>query len=151
MLTTSTAKATTSTANAECSYKRTTPFDKRCSVSQTIRDQYPRRIPVILERAPTANKRTTPTVTQQKFLVPDEFTVGQFLAQVRRIATPTLAKEHAIFLFVGTGVLPPAVALMSQIYDRFRDEDGFLYVRYSGENTFGFFEAVLSTLFNLLS
>ena len=27
-------------------------------------------------------------------------------------------------------------ALMSQIYDRFKDEDGFLYVTYSGENTF---------------
>lgn len=26
---------------------------------------------------------------------------------------------------------------MSQIYDRFKDEDGFLYITYSGENTFG--------------
>lgn len=27
---------------------------------------------------------------------------------------------------------------MSTIYDEKKDEDGFLYVTYSGENTFGF-------------
>ncbi|MBD4786558.1 hypothetical protein GUG12_22725, partial [Xanthomonas citri pv. citri] len=28
-------------------------------------------------------------------------------------------------------------AIMSTIYDEKKDEDGFLYVTYSGENTFG--------------
>lgn len=31
----------------------------------------------------------------------------------------------------------PAAALMSTIYDEHKDEDGFLYIVYSGENTFG--------------
>ena len=31
----------------------------------------------------------------------------------------------------------PAGALMSTIYDEKKDKDGFLYVTYSGENTFG--------------
>ncbi len=26
---------------------------------------------------------------------------------------------------------------MSHIYEKYKDEDGFLYVTYSGENTFG--------------
>lgn len=30
-----------------------------------------------------------------------------------------------------------AAALMSTIYDEHKDEDGFLYIVYSGENTFG--------------
>jgi GABA(A) receptor-associated protein len=30
-----------------------------------------------------------------------------------------------------------AGAIMSTIYDEKKDEDGFLYVTYSGENTFG--------------
>lgn len=28
-------------------------------------------------------------------------------------------------------------ALMSQVYEHQKDEDGFLYITYSGENTFG--------------
>ena len=67
-----------------------------------------------------------------------------------------LAPEKAIFIFVDE-ILPPTAALMSAIYEehkcvfntalttfapstnaRFcRDEDNFLYVSYSGENTFG--------------
>jgi GABA(A) receptor-associated protein len=30
-----------------------------------------------------------------------------------------------------------AAAMMSAIYDENKDEDGFLYMTYSGENTFG--------------
>lgn len=30
-----------------------------------------------------------------------------------------------------------AAAMMSSIYDEHKDEDGFLYFTYSGENTFG--------------
>ena len=32
---------------------------------------------------------------------------------------------------------------MSSIYEDHRDEDGFLYITYSGENTFGHQELVL--------
>ncbi|CAM9512051.1 unnamed protein product, partial [Choristocarpus tenellus] len=30
-----------------------------------------------------------------------------------------------------------SAALMSQVYEHQKDEDGFLYITYSGENTFG--------------
>jgi hypothetical protein len=30
-----------------------------------------------------------------------------------------------------------AASLMSDIYEEHKDEDGFLYITYSGENTFG--------------
>lgn len=30
-----------------------------------------------------------------------------------------------------------AAAMMSNVYDDHKDEDGFLYITYSGENTFG--------------
>jgi hypothetical protein len=34
-------------------------------------------------------------------------------------------------------VLCCAAALMSSVYEDHKDEDGFLYITYSGENTFG--------------
>lgn len=49
-----------------------------------------------------------------------------------------LSPEKAIFIFVNN-VLPPTAALMSSIYDEHKDDDGFLYIAYSGENTFGDF------------
>jgi GABA(A) receptor-associated protein len=48
-----------------------------------------------------------------------------------------LSSEQAIFLFVGSGTLPASVATLQSVYDQHRDEDGFLYMTYSGENFFG--------------
>jgi len=61
-------------------------------------------------------------------------TMGQLVYVLRkRIAVPA---EQAIFVFVGN-TLPPATALVSNVYLKHKDEDGFLYIRYSGENAFG--------------
>lgn len=67
-------------------------------------------------------------------MVPVDLTVGQFVYVIRkRIKLPS---EKAIFIFVND-ILPPTAALISTIYEEHKDEDGFLYVLYSGENTFG--------------
>jgi GABA(A) receptor-associated protein len=62
--------------------------------------------------------------------------VGQFVYVIRKRIK--LSPEKAIFIFVNN-VLPPTAALMSSIYDEHKDDDGFLYIAYSGENTFGDF------------
>ncbi len=82
-----------------------------------------------------AAKSDVPDIDKKKYLVPSDITVGKFVYEIRKHMK--LSPEKAIFLFVGNGVLPPTAALMSQIYDRFKDEDGFLYIVYSGENSFG--------------
>ena len=66
--------------------------------------------------------------------MPGDLTVGQFVYVIRKRIK--LAPEKAIFVFV-RNVLPPTAALMASVYDDHKDEDGFLYVAYSGENTFG--------------
>ena len=82
-----------------------------------------------------ATKSDVSDIEKKKYLVPSDITVGKFVYEIRKHMK--LSPEKAIFLFVGNGVLPPTAALMSQIYDRFKDEDGFLYLLVSGENTFG--------------
>ncbi|CEQ43153.1 SPOSA6832_05058 [Sporobolomyces salmonicolor] len=86
---------------------------------------------VICEKA---DKTDIPAIDKKKYLVPADLTVGQFVYVIRKRIK--LAPEKAIFIFVDE-VLPPTAALMSSIYDEHKDEDGFLYVTYSGENTFG--------------
>ena len=66
--------------------------------------------------------------------MPQDLTVGQYVYVIRKRIR--LSPEKAIFIFVNN-VLPPTAALMSSIYEEQKDEDGFLYVTFSGENTFG--------------
>ena len=112
-------------------FKKEHPLDKRTAEATRICNKYPDRIPVIVEKA---EQSTIPDIDKQKYLVPSSLTVGQFIYVIRKRIR--LTPDMAIFLFVNN-VLPPTAALMSSIYDQHKDEDGFLYVTYSGENTFG--------------
>lgn len=111
-------------------YKALHSFDSRREESQRIMNKYPSRIPIICEPLKLSN----PQIDKTKYLVPNDLTVGQFLYVIRkRIALPP---EQAIYLFVN-GSIPTTSELVSVVYDNHRDLDGFLYIYYSCENTFG--------------
>ena len=104
---------------------------KRAAEAARIREKYPDRIPVICEKEPRSD---IAPVDKRKYLIPIDLTVGQFVYVIRkRISIPP---EKAIFIFVNN-TLPPTAALMSTVYEQHKDEDGFMYMMYSGENTFG--------------
>lgn len=113
------------------SFKEEHPLEKRKAEAGRIKDKYPDRIPVIVEKA---DKSDISDIDKKKYLVPSDLTVGQFVYVIRKRIK--LSPEKAIFIFV-KNILPPTAALMSSIYEDHRDEDGFLYITYSGENTFG--------------
>lgn len=105
--------------------------DKRAAEARRIREKFPGRVPVIVERAA---KSDIPQIDKQKFLVPGDLTMGQFVYVIRkRLALPA---EKALFVFVGN-TLPTTGSLMREIFGQYADPDGFLYVQYSGESTFG--------------
>ena len=81
-----------------------------------------------------AEKSDIADIDKKKYLVPADLTVGQFVYVIRKRIK--LSPEKAIFIFVNN-VLPPTAALMSAVYEEHKDDDGFLYITYSGENTFG--------------
>lgn len=117
------------------SYKAEHPFDIRSSEAQRVCAKYSDRVPVICERAASAS---VPSIDKKKYLVPSDLTVGQFVYVIRKRIK--LTPEQALFVFVEGSVLPPTAAVMSNIYEEYKDEDGFLYMTYSGENTFGDWE-----------
>ncbi|XP_070574057.1 gamma-aminobutyric acid receptor-associated protein-like 2 [Ptychodera flava] len=105
--------------------------EQRSREATKIREKYPDRIPVVVEKSPHSK---IPDIDKRKFLVPADLTVAQFIWIIRkRIQLPA---EQAIFVFINK-VLPTASSTMGQIYEEHKDEDHFLYVAYSGENTFG--------------
>lgn len=94
--------------------------------------EVPDQLPVIAEKVSDSQ---IVVIDKRKFLVPSDITVAQFMWIIRkRIQLPS---EKAIFLFVDKTV-PQSSLTMGQLYEKEKDEDGFLYVAYSGENTFGF-------------
>ena len=113
------------------SYKQNTDFNVRLEESNRIREKYPNRIPIIVEKN---EKSDIDDIDKHKFLVPSDLTIGQFMYVIRkRIKLPP---EKGIFLFTNNKMAPTGY-IISQMYETNKDEDGFLYFKYSGENTFG--------------
>jgi GABA(A) receptor-associated protein len=116
--------------HVESSYKARHSLEVRKVEAKNIRERYPDRIPVIVEKS----GRNVPQIDKTKFLVPMDLTVGQFVYTIRRrLALPP---ETAMFIFCGNS-LPNTSSLMSEIYEQYADECGFLFLSYSGENIFG--------------
>ena len=113
------------------SFKERNPFQKRKAEATRIRAKYPDRIPVICE---VASKSDIGTLDKEKFLVPGELTVGQFIYVIRKKIE--LGPEKALFLFIN-GTLPPTSATILDVWNQYKEPCGFLMTKVSGENTFG--------------
>jgi len=126
-------RPTTASTSHASAFKNANSFDKRLNESERVRAKYPDRIPIIVEKS-TTNTSDIPNIDKRKYLVPRDLTVGQFVYVIRKRIK--LRPEQAIFVFV-KNVLPPTSCMLSEIYEEYRDEDNFLYITYSSENTFG--------------
>ena len=113
-----------------CAFKEKTSLNERKVESSKIRNKYPDRIPIIVE----AGNTRVPQIDKSKYLVPRDITVGQFLYIIRKRIK--LSNDKALFLFINK-ILPPTSCLISDIDDKYKDEDGFIYFTYIDENTFG--------------
>lgn len=97
-----------------------------------VRSRYPDRVPVLVIKSENCNE--IGEIDKKKYLVPKDLTLGQFIYIIRKRLT--LKAEKALFVFVNNTMFPTSTYL-SELYENNKDENGFLIVTYSGENTFG--------------
>ena len=112
-------------------FKQLKSFEKRKNESKHIRLKYPDRIPIICEKGKDNNIKD---IDKNKYLVPADLTVGQFIYIIRKRIK--MNAEQSLFLFINNKI-PPTSTTISMMYDENKDEDGFMYIVYTGENTFG--------------
>ena len=105
--------------------------ETRIRESSRIFEKFPGRVPCIVQRGRQA---VLPPLDKEKFLVPGDLTIGQFIYIIR--SRMKLESDKALFVFVGS-VLPTTGSLMRELYSAYKEADGFLYLTYCGESTFG--------------
>ncbi|KAK7278133.1 hypothetical protein RJT34_23158 [Clitoria ternatea] len=112
-------------------FKNEYTFEQRLEESRDIIAKYPDRVPVIVEKY---SKCDLPELEKKKYLVPRDLSVGHFIHILS--SRLSLAPGKALFVFV-KNTLPQTARMMDSVYRSFKDEDGFLYMYYSSEKTFG--------------
>jgi GABA(A) receptor-associated protein len=110
-------------------------LEERKTESLRIMFKYPTKIPVICEKHSSC--KTIRKIDKKKYLVASDYTCGQFMYIIR--GQLQLPAEHAMFLFVND-TIPSTSQTLGQLYEEHKNVDGFLYVKYASENTFGYGE-----------
>ena len=117
------------------SYKSKHSFLERREQSSRILVKYPTRVPVICEKLPRSNIKE---LDRKKYLVPSDITFRSFIAIIRkRLKLDNDIGMYFFFTRDGSDIMVPTSHMIALLYDEYQDKDGFLYITYAGESTFG--------------
>ena len=115
-------------------FKSKYTYEQRKIESGQVRSKNPGKCPVIIQRYHTENK--IEEIDRNKFLVPNDMTIHGLMIVIRK-RIKVLDETQALYLFTEKGSIFTSNFLVSQIYDTYVDTDGYLYLFYNSENTFG--------------
>ena len=103
----------------------------RKNESQKILLKYTNRVPIIVNKCSTCALND---LKKNKFLVEKNMKFKNFIYIIRN--NIKLEKHESLFVLVNN-ILVSNNTTMADIYSEHKNEDGFLYITYTAENTFG--------------
>ena len=106
-------------------------YDERQVEAKKIMGKYPERLPVIVERSSGCQLKH---INKNKFLVCKDMTMSQFVFMIRKRIE--LDPSQSLFVLVNNRIASGNVT-MCKVYEDHKDDDGFMYMMYTSENTFG--------------
>jgi len=118
-------------------YKCIHSLEARIKQSALIMEKhYPKRVGIIIQRHP--NETNLADFDKNKFLVPMDLDYNSLMFIIRKKVCSKIHPSTAMFLCTENGTMLTSHNMISEIYDVHKDrEDHFLYLYYTGENTFG--------------
>jgi GABA(A) receptor-associated protein len=112
------------------SFRNTHDFDTRVALCRAVCAKYPDRSPIIIE----PRRHGLPRVDKTKYLVPHDFPSSQLLYLLRKRLN--VLPSDALFVYTGSTLLSTSLTVRS-LHAAHADPDGYLYLTYDFENTFG--------------
>jgi GABA(A) receptor-associated protein len=120
-------------------FRESKTFSQRCILSSEILSKYPNCVPVIVEKSSGETKLKH--IDKKQYLVPQEMNFSTFFFTIRkRLGVGIESKSSSnvgIWIYAGKTPITNPSLKMSEVYNYYKDNDGFLYLQYKSENVFG--------------
>lgn len=117
--------------NKKQTFREKFTLEERKEQSRKLQTKFPNHVFVIVSQDLFENDEEK----KNKFIISKTQTVAEFLSQFRK--HHSLKDDEAVFVFTERGTLPSNTQDMESLFANNRNEDGFLYLSVSKENTFG--------------
>lgn len=113
-----------------CDHKK---LKEKLELSNKLRKLYPHFIPTIIRRNDKENYLHD--LDKQQFLIPADMSLGAFVNFLkRRLGVYSIL---SLWIYSNSNMLTDRSQKMSEIYDQYVEIDGFLYLTYKSEESFG--------------
>ena len=116
----------------EFNFKKVLNLEQRKEEFQKLKGKLSSKIPIICEKDP---RSPIEAISKTKFLVNPQMNVSAFNEIIRKKLN--LESNQGLFLLIKGKNAVTGNQTMQEIYDHFKDEDGFLYITYSSESVWG--------------
>ena len=112
-------------------FQKDNTFEVRKAMSARMKAEHPDHVVIIIEKEPSSPIKD---VDKHKYLVPEHVTLLQLVWIIRK--SINLHHEQSLFILCNHSA-PPMSMSMIELHKNHVHEDGFVYLSYSGEHTFG--------------
>ena len=113
-------------------YKNVKPFEERKEEYQKVIEQNPGKVGIIVEKDP---KSQIADIEKKKFLIKEDMTLTQFTKIIRNRLK--IDEKQALFFLANGKTSLTGNDTMREIYNKYKDEDGFLYIAYASQEIWG--------------
>lgn len=110
-----------------------TSFEQRLQQANRFKTKFPNALPVVIQKDQRSSLPSS--LHNQLFLAPRTLGAGDFLALIRKKAS--LAKTQTIIMFVGKNNLVTPDNTLFELYNKYSEDDGFLYVLCTDHEVYG--------------
>ena len=116
----------------EFKYQKVKTLEERKEEYQKVMQTNPGKIAIICEKDPRSR---IADIEKSKYLVKNDISLNQFTLMIRNRLK--IEKEAALFLLVNGKKSLTGDDSMQDVYNKFKSEDGFLYIAYASEVVWG--------------
>ena len=113
-------------------YKQEKTFEQRYGEFQRISRKHPDKIPIICEKD---EKSKLKNIQQKKYLIEKTLSLPQFSTIIRKKLE--LGENDALYFLVNGKISISGTISMAEVYKNYKEKDGFLYIAYASQETWG--------------
>ena len=113
-------------------FKKENSLEKRKENYKKIKETHPKEIPIICEKSKDSK---IDKIIKTRYLLKEEFKFAYFMKLIK--AKLELKEDEALFFFIDGKYSLTGQETIKEIYDKYKSNDGFLYILYGEEKFFG--------------